>query len=206
MMSIRTMVELPAIFFLGLVYGATLCSLTCLPLLTPFLVGAGRGFADGLRTSLIFLAGKLLTYTALGGMAAWLGQSLELGNRQPLLLGLTLIAAALLIPLVSNRPCGSRCGVLGRTPLFLLGVVTSFAPCPPLATLFVLAAKEGVVAHGLLYGLFYGLGLTVSPLLLVGGGLALIGDRIRQQLGHGRIYLQGLAMGIMVLMGVQVML
>ena len=44
--------EAMGVFFLGLAYGATICSLTCLPCLGTYLMGCGNGFRDGIIASL----------------------------------------------------------------------------------------------------------------------------------------------------------
>ena len=46
----------------------------------------------------------------------------------------------------------------------------------------------------------------LSPLLIAGGGLALIAKKIRLELGGRRPYLQGAAMLIMIFMGLQALL
>jgi cytochrome c-type biogenesis protein len=54
------------LFTLGLTYGLTVCSLTCLPYLVPYFMGAGKGFGDGVKNTGIFISGKLFTYTIMG--------------------------------------------------------------------------------------------------------------------------------------------
>jgi cytochrome c biogenesis protein CcdA len=186
---------------LGLVYGATVCSLTCLPYLGPYLMGTGRGFSDGLSSSLVFILGKLCTYTALGGLAGLFGQAITINRSSTVFMGIVLLCVALTLPLVTRGGCKNRCQNLTRKgSLFMLGIVSSLIPCPPLVAVFLLAATNGTVIGGLSYGFFYGLGLVVSPMLLLGGGLAMISEKIKTEARGFAPYMQGLAMLIMMVM------
>ena len=65
------MSDLIGLFLLGLLYGATICSITCLPYLGPFLLTTGEGFKDGILSSFAFFTGKLVVYATLGGCAGF---------------------------------------------------------------------------------------------------------------------------------------
>jgi len=186
---------------LGLVYGATVCSLSCLPYFGPYLMGTGNGFGDGLASSLAFILGKLCCYTTLGGIAGVLGQTFTLNRTHNVIMGVTLLFVALTLPLVTRGGCKKRCQVITkRGSLFVLGIVSSVIPCPPLVAVFLLAANSGTVLSGMSYGFFYGLGLIVSPMLIVGGGFAMISEKIKQEAKGFVPYMQGLAMLIMMVM------
>lgn len=64
------------ILVLGCIYGATTCSVACLPMMAPYLLLAPNGFKEGAVASLSYLAGKALMYACWG--ALW--QALQ-GNR-----------------------------------------------------------------------------------------------------------------------------
>ena len=199
--------EATGIFLLGLAYGATVCSLTCLPCLGTYLMGCGNGFRDGLIASMFFMLGKVACYTIFGGLAGLLGHVLTLtAGQQRIITGLALIGAALILPFISSGSCKQQHGTAGkRTSLLLLGMATSLTPCPPLAAILLLAAKDGSWLIGAGYGFLYGTGLMLSPLLVAGGGLALIAKRIRLEYAGFKPWLQGAAMLIMIIMGMQVL-
>lgn len=195
------------LFALGLTYGLTVCSLTCLPYLAPYLMGTGTGFRNGMANSICFMSGKLIVYAALGGIAAFIGHSLDLGQNSSIVMGLILVIAGLSIPLVNRRSCSKKCQTAGKNiSMLALGAGSSMVPCPPLAAIFMLAAQRGSVLEGVLYGLIYGLGLMISPLIIAGGGLAFISSSIRQQLGSQMKYLEGVTMLIMVGMGLNIII
>ena len=199
------MADATGIFLLGLAYGATVCSLSCLPVLGTYLMGCGNGFRDGVISTLYFLFGKIVSYTVFGGLAGLLGHVLTLTSGMTKIIpGLAMIGAALLLPFMSSGGCGQRHGASGnRSSLLLIGMATSLAPCPPLAAILLLAAKEGSWLIGAGYGFLYGTGLILSPLLIAGGGLALIAQKIRLEFTGFKPWLQGAAMLIMIIMGMQ---
>jgi len=199
--------EATGVFLLGLAYGATVCSLTCLPCLGTYLMGCGNGFRDGVIASLFFMLGKVASYTIFGGLAGLLGHVLTLtADQQRIIPGIALIGAALMLPFMSAGGCQQQHAEAGkRTSLLLLGMATSLAPCPSLAAILLLAAKDGSWLTGAGYGFLYGTGLMLSPLLIAGGGLALIAKKIRLESAGFKPYLQGSAMLIMIIMGMQVL-
>ncbi len=199
--------EATGVFLLGLAYGATVCSLTCLPCLGTYLMGCGNGFRDGVIAALYVMLGKVASNTKFGGLAGMLGQVLTLtAGQQRIIPGIALIGTALMLPFMSPGGCKQQHAEAGkRTSLLLLGMATSLAPCPPLAAILLLAAKDGSWFIGAGYGFLYGTGLMLSPLLIAGGGLALIAKKIRLEFAGFKPWLQGAAMLIMIIMGMQVL-
>lgn len=197
------------LFLLGLLYGTTVCSLTCLPYLGPYLLSTGRGFADGMKSSLLFLSGKLICYMFIGGLSAYLGSVLMLdkGMAPKWIMGIAIIAFGLTIPFVSRGKYCNKRQVMGKNiSLFLVGISTSLIPCPPLATMFMLAAKNGTLVSGISYGLIYGLGIILSPLVIAGGGLSVISKTIKAEIKGLVPYLQGISAVIIVVMGIRIII
>lgn len=189
------------LLILGLLYGATVCSLSCMPYFAPYLISSGRGFKDGLASSFAFVLGKICSYTFLGGIAAIIGQSFTLNHSHYVIMGITMIGVALTLPLVNRGGCHKRCQVFCKKgALFILGIVSSMVPCPPLVAVFLLAAKSGTLSAGVSYGFFYGLGLTLSPMLIVGGGFAMVSEKIKQEAKGFAPFMQGMAMLMMFVM------
>jgi cytochrome c-type biogenesis protein len=100
-----------------------------------------------------------------------------------------------------------KCEARGKSIFFLtIGVGSSMVPCPPLAAVLVLAARQGLVLNGAAYGLVYGLGLLISPLIIAGGGFSYLSSSMRKQLGDKIQSIERLACLVMVLMGCQILL
>ena len=197
------------LFLLGLLYGTTVCSLTCLPYLGPYLLSTGRGFTDGVKSSLLFLSGKLICYMFIGGLSAYLGSVLTLDKNMSAkwIMGIAIIAFGLSIPFVSRGECCNKRQVMGKNiSLFLLGISTSLIPCPPLVTMFLLAAKNGSVFLGVSYGIIYGLGLILSPIIIAGGGITVISKTIKTEVKGFVPYLQGISVVMIVIMGAKILI
>ena len=201
------MPETLSLFLLGLLYGTTVCSLSCVPYLGPYLLGTGNGFGDGIKTTLAFGAGKIVSYSALAGLAGFLGQSLTPGANWGRLSGALLVAIGLALPLFAvNKTKSGCCRAMRGGPSFLLGITTSLVPCPPLAAILVLAADGGSLGNGLLFGLAYGTGLALSPMLLLGGGLAFLAGRIGQEAASIKPFMHYSSMALLVMLGIKNML
>lgn len=194
---------------MGLLYGTTVCSLTCLPYLGLYLLSTGRGFTDGVKSSLLFLSGKLICYTFAGGLSAYLGSILmpEESIFAKQIMGIAIIAFGLSIFLTGRNGHCSRIQGTGKTiTLFITGVSTSLIPCPPLITMLLLAAKSGSFVSGATYGMVYGLGIAISPLIIACGGLSLISKTVKKEAGGIMPYLQGISAVMIVIMGVKILM
>lgn len=202
------MSDVLGVFSLGIVYGFTVCSLACLPTLGVYLMGTGHTFKDGIIGGLCFVAGKLLVYGTWGAVAAALGMVVDLQMLPTRWMGLLVILAALVMPLAAERKrtCGCQRPRLSgrRLPLVLLGSSTSLVPCPPLTAVLLLAAHKGSMLTGISYGLVFGSGLIISPLVAAGGSMALISGGIRQRVSGIGPYLQGTATAILLVMGLRI--
>ena len=200
--------EAGGLFVLGLIYGMTLCSLSCLPYLAPYIVGTGTGFKDGVKSSFVFLCGKVLVYTAFGAIAAYIGSKLVINDYRLAanIIGISLIAIGLSLPfMIKKKGCSGKHSTFGkRASLFALGITTSLIPCPTLAAMTLLAAQKGVILTGAIYGLSFGLGIMVSPLLIAGGGIAMISERVKAEVKGFTPYLNGLSILIIVMMGIRI--
>jgi thiol:disulfide interchange protein DsbD len=69
-------------------------------------------------------------------------------------------------------------------PLFL-GAALSLTPCMPLASLLALAANAGSATGGAAYGLAFGLGAAMTPILV----LVPLAGRLGRELRAGRQWL-----------------
>ena len=201
--------EFSSLFLLGMVSGASICSLSCLHYLGPYIMGTGQGFRDGVVASWIFVCGKIVSYSIMCGCAAAFGKLFlpETFRSSGVLPGIILIAAALSIPFAHRLGCSkTRCTTARKISLFGLGVSSSLLPCPTMAAVFLLAAEKGVVIAGMGYGAMFGLGLALSPLLIIGGGLSMIANRLRLETGKLMSAVRALSIIIMIGMGIRLML
>jgi hypothetical protein len=117
--------DITGIFTLSVVYGFTVCSLSCLPALSVYLMGTGQTFKDGLVGGFYFVAGKMLVYGTWGGLAGAFGMLFGVSTIQNRWMGLFVIVTALAIPLAARTKTACNCRSSRqrgrRLPLLLLG-------------------------------------------------------------------------------------
>jgi len=206
------------ILAMGLFYGLTLCSFSCLPLLAPYLFanamqarGRTGGFMPAFNLTALFIIARIATYTALGAGAGATGETLlawlDEGVLMPVAGGIvTAIGIAVIVSHSSTcakpvaRPL-RRSGLKGAAHMLGLGMATSLLPCLPLTAVLMLAAVRGSATEGALYGLLFGLGAAASPLYYIGGATGWLATRIRQEIPRHAALLRRISGIILVLFG-----
>lgn len=240
------MSELFSLLIVGAAASLSICTFSCVGYLAPVLLAEGAGWRSGVRESFLFMSGKILLYTTLGGMAAWTGSKIP---PQAMTYGLPVSGAFLILLGVwlyvrreTERKCARAGGTerfrlnphgnantdVGRTAgpglvsritagrfavrqpgrggvLFLGGLLTSLVPCPAVLALLTLAAAAPSVLLGFAYGLAYGVGLLVSPVLLAGGGLSLMARRIRLEAASMASVIRTVSAVVIILSGIRML-
>lgn len=188
-------------WLLGLTLGLTACTVSCLPFMGTWMLARRHGaWAD----TLAFLTGRLAAYTGLGtaaGLAGgWLTQALADGLGH-LAIGLaSLLAGAWLLVGARRRDCGMRRRADQLSPL-ALGFSLSLVPCAPLASLLAFAAQAGSGLAGAGYGLAFGLGAAVTPLLLILPLLGRLGEGLRRDRAWLGVWLTRGAAAVLIVLG-----
>ncbi len=206
------------ILAMGLFYGLTLCSFSCLPMLAPYLFanaqrasGRGGGFMPAFHLTAMFITARVVTYAALGALSGGFGEvllkQLDGGIVLPLA-GVIIVAIGAAVAFARKGTCshGRRRAGRGMLHMLGLGVATSLMPCLPLSAVLMLAATRGSAAQGALYGLLFGIGAAGSPLYYIGGATGWLATRIRQEIPRHAPHLQRLSGLILALFGLRLIL
>jgi sulfite exporter TauE/SafE len=174
--------KLTFFFVQGILIGSGPCFLTCAPLVLPLIAGTTRNRREGLATVLVFGLARVSVYTLMAGLVGYLGADLFrlfYSQNWALIIRLT---AALFIILIGGLMIAGRqfanplCVFLQRQTLkhkykslIVLGLIVALAPCLPLIAVLteIMFAAEKFY-QGWLYGLSFGLGTLISPLLILG--------------------------------------
>lgn len=173
-MQAETSTSLLTVFLLGVSLGLTACAVTCLPFIGTLAFGKAGGRRAGLIDTGLFLGGRLLAYSVLGGLAGLVGAGFVkwlaggLGN---LLIGVVACLTALLLT-IPSRKSHATCGrpqKLTNYPPFLLGIALTLIPCAPLATLLATAAAGSSVGQGAL----------LTPMIVLIPACASVGAHLR---------------------------
>ncbi|MBU0751291.1 MAG: sulfite exporter TauE/SafE family protein [Gammaproteobacteria bacterium] len=217
-------VTLTTLWLLGVSMGLTACTVTCLPFMGTWALGRASGQKEAFLHTGVFLAGRITTYTLLAALAgaAGLGLAKALGGTWGnVIIGAASIGAGLWL---LARPVGRSCatsasGAVPPAPTFspvhfrrtkrdslpplFLGAALSLTPCTPLASLLALAANAGSAAQGASYGLAFGLGAAMTPILV----LVPLAGRLGRELRSGREWiarwLTWAAAAVLILLGLR---
>jgi cytochrome c-type biogenesis protein len=205
-------VTLATVWMLGVSMGLTACTVTCLPFMGTWALGRASGQREALLHTGVFLGGRVFTYTVLAALAgaAGLGLAKALGGiwGNAVIGGASILAGLWLLAKPSGKGCsavshqGTSCGTVSPAPTLVapvrvhrrkadslpplfLGAALSLTPCLPLASLLALAANAGNAAQGAAYGLAFGLGAAMTPILV----LVPLAGRMGRELRSGRVWM-----------------
>lgn len=200
--------ELLAMFALGLA-GSLHCVQMCGPLVLSL---DAAGCSRGLRGHLLYHSGRLLTYSALGALAGWLGTGVSIliaidgvANSAAIAAGLLMIAAGLLLTgavkserlvQIGASSTIARAGgrLLRSRARFVTGLVLGLLPCGLIYAALLKSIATAAPLAGALSMLAFGAG-TAGPLLGLGAFSAVITRRFRsQRLAAVGVTLMGVAL------------
>jgi hypothetical protein len=197
----------------GVLGGFGHCIGMCGPLVASYSF-SDRPPGPQLLPHLLYNAGRITTYSAIGGLMGLTGSFLSfagriagLQNAVALFAGIAMIVMGLNITGIlgssrwierHNLPIlrAARLAASSASPFryVLLGSILGLLPCGLSYTIFVAAAGSGGFSQGLVMAMLFGLG-TLPALLVFGTLVSLIGSKVR-----GRIYRAGgflvISMGI----------
>jgi cytochrome c biogenesis protein CcdA len=210
--------EYIGVLAMGVFYGLTLCSFSCLPMLTPYLfaaAGGNGGFMPAFNLTAIFIITRVVAYAALGAGAGAMGSLilgwLDQGVFLPLA-GAIVIGIGVFVMFSRRKGCArprpaSRGPRWRRTAHMVgLGMATSLMPCLPLSAILMLAASRGSMLQGAVLGLLFGIGAAASPLYYLGGATGWLATRIRAEIPKYSHGLQKLSGFILALFGLRLIL
>lgn len=178
MISVEIAVSL---FLQGLVLGSGPCLMTCAPILLPFIAGTQKSWKEGLFSTLLFSASKAAVYIVLAVVFGYFG-ALILKVMSSSAGSIIWAAGALFIIYLGIRVIIGGKDLTGNCPkdvkhpeirskwnFIALGIFVGLSPCLPLtaALLQVALASDGIF-DAAIYGLMFGIGTVISPLVILG--------------------------------------
>ncbi|MGW8180676.1 MAG: sulfite exporter TauE/SafE family protein [bacterium] len=174
----------------GVLYGIVFCTSSCLPYLASYIAGVSADFRKGVIVTLIYNAGRVSAYALIGVLLGLLSGMFRFAVTESSLavfqqyssyvFGLVTIVIGVTILLKSQRKspvCAPEnnetlsAKKTGRFDLraFSLGLSRGLIVCPPLALLLLYSVPFGAPVDSFFVALLFGLGTTLSPMLLLGG-------------------------------------
>lgn len=177
---------------MGFFYGLTLCNLSCIPLIGPYIFGTQGSFKRGFDAAAIFVITRVVTYTLLGGLSGLVGNVVLKQIDSALLFvvagTLVLLISAVIIFKPKSAVCTKNSGqVQGPfkgtwVHMVTLGFSTSLVPCLPLTAVLFYAATTQSFVTGCLLAMMFGIGTSASPLYYIGGAFGWFSERIRNEI------------------------
>lgn len=184
-------ISLLELFLGGIFVGSSSCLLVCAPIVLPYLLGTSENWKKALGAVLIFSGARIAVYTFYGFIIG-LGRQIYIDNfvesdfsfYLQIFAGLFILVIGFLLVLGKSRAnfCPGLDKLLIRHNLrtiFFLGIFMGMMPCPPLMAAF---AYVFIKANSLSSSIFlvwaFGLGTTVSPLLLLGAFSGFVSQKI----------------------------
>lgn len=216
---------------LGLSYGMTACSIACVPLVGPALLGRGGGARESWQMVVAFSLGRVSGYMGMASASALFGHwiagmdvqwvmrlfvgggtmalgmlvILRAGRRAACRTTRTSASGEVILPMPATRPRSTRRG-LHLLGAYATGFGMAFSPCAPLATILLTAATAGSLTGGMLLGAGFGLGAALLPALLLGFGASMLAHELRMRVGRWRGMLERGAGGFLLLLGAMISL
>jgi sulfite exporter TauE/SafE len=153
---------------LGLIYGLGPCMVSCAPVLVPIITASAKDYKQGIIATLIFSLGRIISYAILGAISGFFGKTLD-RFISPRVIGIVLIFVAVSIFFnFHNRCLISKLKITGYHLAFVSGIVMGFTPCGPMVAALALAILAKSIFLGAIIGVVFGIGTTLSPLLIIG--------------------------------------
>lgn len=175
----------------GLLYGLAVCTASCLPYVASYVAGTGAGFYRGIKISLLFNSGRVLAYALIGALIGLFGGVFSMvvsseaispfQTYSSIAFGIVSIVIGASIYLKAKKPCNCNSqasGSVGTVKVgrfgvdvgaFSLGLTRGLILCPPLIALLVYSLPFMNPLGSVLLAVLFGLGTTLSPMLLLGG-------------------------------------
>ncbi len=188
--NIETTLDIGMLFVIGLFTGVH-CIAMCGGINLTQSTLAAKGDADIFRSNLSYNAGRVISYTIIGGVIGGIGKVLSINESFrgfiTIAVGIIMIIMALsmlgvfrpLRRLPLHLPAGLYTKAVqssGGRSSFVIGLLNGLMPCGPLQSMQIYALTTGSVFRGALSMLFFSLGTV--PLML---GLGLVSGRLNRK-------------------------
>lgn len=205
-----------SIFIIGLSYGATACMFSCMPFLSPLLIGNSNSTNEALGIILPFSMGRIFSYTLLAIAAYlssfWVKQMLNDNALFGLILGISTVIMGLFLLYKSFKQtasCGQTTSLVKKPTLnkfgfFTIGATMSVNPCAPIMALLAVAANSSNIYNTIGLGLSFGLGAVMFSILFYGFIVSKVIKGLMFQFSSYKLLIERTAALLLVAVGVAV--
>jgi len=175
----------------GLLYGTVFCTSSCLPYLASYIAGIGADFRKGVTTAITYNLGRVTAYALIGafvGISSGIfrfvvNESSLSAFQQYSSYGFSIVTIFIGITILLKSRFSSHDCYLKDTKNFeskknkkildiralSMGFSRGLIVCPPLMALLFYSLSFGVPIDSFAVAVLFGLGTSLSPMLLLGG-------------------------------------
>jgi len=203
-------------FLIGLTTGIGPCISHHFLIVLPYIGLNKKGKVQGFFAVLYFSLARIITLTILGLLAGLIGGAFHqkvfgpgLGYVFQFILGFFLLFLSVLILVFDTSVfCKWTKKLFDRIPgdaMLIIGFLTPLMPCPILLGLIAYTAASGRYIHGAFSGLAFGIGTSLSPLLVAGPLFGLLKNRLSSRFAEIITNLGGILLfgyGLHLLLGI----
>jgi len=205
--------------FLGISAGITHCYVYCAPVISTYIMGIGKNAIEGLKSYIVFSAGKIFMCSIIGFCAGYMEQTF-IGRENnfyfgSVIFGITLILIGFLMlirPVCVCKKSGNKkswfisflryFAFKPATQLFVGGIASAIVPCPPMGAILLYSLKmSSTVSCGIMMALF-SIGTTISPLVIISIAAGFFSGKLKTEVPEYRMMFQRISALILILLGV----
>lgn len=167
------MIILASIFFMGLQLGATACAISCMPIMTPILLGSASKKQEGISILGRYFSGKILAYITISSIS-FFGADIAKQYIQDDLVFVKINAIIIVAvgiyslyhTIFFDNSCLTKCKTSSKFGHFGIGFFSSFNFCLPVSILISASAISSSFISSFFYGAFFGIGVIIIPFLM----------------------------------------
>ena len=205
-----------SIFIMGLGYGATACMFSCMPFLTPLLIGNSNSTKQSLGVILPFSLGRIFSYTLLAAFAFyssfWIKNILDNVAVANSLLGVVTVGMGCFVfykTFQKDSTCRAKKGFIkdkNGFGFFMIGALMAINPCAPLLSLVGIAINSKMLVDAVFNGLFFGMGAVLFSVVLYGLFFSKLVVGVMRELRAYRRWIERAMALFLVVLGIQVIM
>ena len=190
---------------------------SCMPFLSPLLVGNSNNTKQALGIIIPFSLGRIFSYTLIA-MVSYLSSSLvkqilDDNSLFSVILGISTISMGVYLlykSLTSPISCGNTIPLLKKPKLnkigfFIIGATMSINPCAPIMALIGIAVNSSTIYSAASLGLFFGMGAVIFSIIFYGFIVSTMIKGLMAQFSSYKLHIERIAALLLVIVGVLVL-
>ncbi len=203
---------------LGITSGMSQCGAFCAPVVSTHIMGSKEGALEGLKSYIVFSAGRIFMCLLLGFGVSYAGTVTDINETiryGSVIYTIILILIGCVMIVRPVRACSetnyknrlrsflSRHFLFSPTAhLFIMGTGLAIIPCPPMGAMLICSLQMPSILSGGFVMALFGIGTAVSPFLIICILAGWFSKKIKAEAPQYKMVFQRLSGIILILLGV----